>query len=222
MKTKALLLVLFFVLTHCAYGQSFKLKGTVVDSSRVPLKGVYVTMLESKKGHKLTNHKGNFSLKSVVGDTLILITPEEQVFKTEVTAQNNLTYVLVESGKTIGMDSPLLTLVDEAEKLQYSEILDRFQRVNVTIHYNTVFDKLNAEYPDLEINEGSGAIYIRGVNSLDNQPAMIIVDGVKNMDIRNINPQDIESISVVKDGTVGIYGGGASGGVIKITTIRAR
>jgi TonB-dependent SusC/RagA subfamily outer membrane receptor len=222
MKTKAVLLILFFLLTHGAYGQSFKLKGTVVDSSRVPLKGVFVAILESKKGHKFTNHKGIFTLKSHVGDTLILVTPEEQLFKAEITTQNNLTYVLVESGKTISIDRPLLTLVDEAEKFRYSDILDRFQRINVTIHYNTVFDKLKAEYPDLEINEGSGAIYIRGVNSLDNQPAMIIVDGVKNMDIRNINPQDIESITVVKDGTAGIYGGRASGGVIKITTIRAR
>ena len=222
MKSTILHLVLVFFLSVCAYGQSFKLKGTVIDSNRVPQKDIFVTTLGSKSGHKISNYKGNFSLRSVIGDTLILITPDEIIFKAEVKTQSKSTYVLVESGETTSIDGQLLSIIQESDKRRYSDILVRFQKVNVNMYYNTIFDMLNAEYPDLEINEGSGDIFIRGVNPLNNQPALIIVDGVKNMDIRNINPQDVESISVVKDGTVGIYGGRSSGGVVIINTKKAQ
>jgi len=64
------------------------------------------------------------------------------------------------------------------------------------------------------------AIRIRGVNSLGNNNALIVIDGVPNRagGLERINPNDIESVSVLKDASAAIYGSRAANGVILITT----
>lgn len=63
-------------------------------------------------------------------------------------------------------------------------------------------------------------IRIRGVNSLGNSDALIVIDGVPNRagGLERINPNDVESISVLKDASAAIYGSRAANGVILITT----
>jgi len=223
MKTRIFIISLFLVFPTFIFGQTFKLKGVVVDSLNAPIKNVFVVNTTKKKKHKITDYKGQFSLKISLNDTLIMITPNEKLFKTVIKSGKSKKFVLVESGENIISDSQTLQFIQASEKKQYKVILAKFKDVNITNYYNTIFDLLKAEAPELEINEGSTLIYIRGTNSLsNNQPALIIVDGVKNFDIRNLNPQDVKSVKIVKDGTVGFYGGGATGGVIKITTKNGR
>ena len=63
-------------------------------------------------------------------------------------------------------------------------------------------------------------IRIRGVNSLGNNNALIVIDGVPNRagGLERINPNDVESVSVLKDASAAIYGSRAANGVILITT----
>nr|WP_026261873.1 TonB-dependent receptor [Spirosoma panaciterrae] len=63
-------------------------------------------------------------------------------------------------------------------------------------------------------------IRIRGTNSLGNNDALIVIDGVpaRAGGIDRINPADIESISVLKDASAAIYGSRAANGVILVTT----
>jgi len=68
------------------------------------------------------------------------------------------------------------------------------------------------------------AIRIRGSNSLGNNDALIVIDGVpaRNGGMDRLNPMDIESISVLKDASGAIYGARAANGVILITTKRGK
>lgn len=62
-------------------------------------------------------------------------------------------------------------------------------------------------------------IRIRGVGSLNNAGPLIVVDGVSDVDINSVNPNDIESLQVLKDAAAtAIYGAKAANGVIIITT----
>ena len=63
-------------------------------------------------------------------------------------------------------------------------------------------------------------IRIRGGNTLGNNNALIVIDGIPNRNggLDRINPADIESISVLKDAAAAIYGSRAANGVILITT----
>jgi len=70
-------------------------------------------------------------------------------------------------------------------------------------------------------NDGSG-IRIRGSNSLGNNTALVVIDGIPARDggLERLNPNDIESISVLKDASAAIYGSRAANGVILVTTKR--
>lgn len=67
----------------------------------------------------------------------------------------------------------------------------------------------------------SQTILIRGQGTLNNSSPLIVVDGTTGIDISDINPQDIENISVLKDASSSaIYGSRAANGVILVTTKR--
>jgi len=64
----------------------------------------------------------------------------------------------------------------------------------------------------------SSNITIRGANTLGNNAPLIVVDGIPNREWDRLNPQDIESITVLKDASAAIYGARAANGVILVTT----
>src|SRR5690606_20358206 len=68
----------------------------------------------------------------------------------------------------------------------------------------------------------AGTIRVRGIGTLNNSNAMVVVDGVITA-MNNVNPNDIASISVLKDAaSAAIYGSRAANGVILITTKRGK
>ena len=83
---------------------------------------------------------------------------------------------------------------------------------------------LQGRVPGLNITTSSGvpgntaSFNIRGTNSINGGSPLVLVDGVEG-DLDRVNPNDIESISVIKDASAAaIYGGRASFGVILVTT----
>lgn len=90
--------------------------------------------------------------------------------------------------------------------------------------YRTIYEMLR-DVPGLDVkitSDGSGGtITVRGISSLNNQkPPLFVVDGtIFSGDISNINPQDVENISVLKDAaSTSPYGAQGAFGVILITT----
>jgi TonB-linked SusC/RagA family outer membrane protein len=65
-------------------------------------------------------------------------------------------------------------------------------------------------------------IRIRGANSLGNNDALIVVDGIPGRSLERIDPNSIESITVLKDASAAIYGSQAANGVILVTTKRGK
>lgn len=92
----------------------------------------------------------------------------------------------------------------------------------------SVVEALQGTTPGLTIQQFNSqpgnrlSIQIRGTNTLNNNDPMVIIDGILG-DIQNINPSDIENISVLKDASsTAIYGSRASNGVILVTTKKGR
>ena len=73
--------------------------------------------------------------------------------------------------------------------------------------------------PGVRVTE-NGGIQIRGNNNLNGQPseALIVVDGIICDNINNLNPVNIHSVEVLKDGSSSIYGSRGGNGVVLITT----
>ncbi|MEX1240220.1 MAG: TonB-dependent receptor, partial [Cyclobacteriaceae bacterium] len=67
-------------------------------------------------------------------------------------------------------------------------------------------------------------IRVRGTNTSGNPSALIVIDGIANRTggLERLNPADIESITILKDGSAAIYGAQAANGVILVTTKRGK
>ena len=89
--------------------------------------------------------------------------------------------------------------------------------------YNDIFEMIRGKVPGVTVGQaGAGqmpSIIIRGVgtNSGQTQP-LFIVDGIQTDNIASINPDDVDEIDIIKDGTSAIYGMQGANGVIIITT----
>ena len=91
------------------------------------------------------------------------------------------------------------------------------------VSYTDIWEYLRGRLPGVSIGPSEGGktptINIRGINSinLSTQP-LIMVDGVETDDISFLNPNDVGSVSVLKDASASIYGTRGANGVILITT----
>lgn len=199
-------------------------KGTVTDHTGIPLVGVNVIVKGSTIG-TITDIDGNFELPDVPkGSTLQFsyIGYKSQ----EVKAQEKLTVVLSEDNE----------LLEEVVVVGYGTQ----KKVNMTGAVSSVKVDALGDRPvtnainalaglasGLSVtNSGGGTpgfesptIRIRGQGTLNNSDPLVVIDGMAGANISDINPQDIETISVLKDAaSSAIYGSRAANGVILITT----
>ncbi|TDX00983.1 SusC/RagA family TonB-linked outer membrane protein [Dinghuibacter silviterrae] len=91
---------------------------------------------------------------------------------------------------------------------------------------NNIGDVLQGKAPGVIVTNNGGdptvapSVYIRGMGGINGESALYVVDGSIVSGTPALNPNEIQSISVLKDATASIYGARASGGVIFITTKR--
>ena len=95
-------------------------------------------------------------------------------------------------------------------------------KVNVderaVVTYSSIAEYLRGRVAGVIINP-NGTIQIRGINSINSPTeALIIVDGAPFDDINSLNPNDVQSVEVLKDASAAIYGSRGANGVVLITT----
>ena len=225
------------------FAQEQTVTGTVTDGeSGMPLPGV--TVLEKGTGNGVaTDFDGNYSI-NVPEDAILvfsMIGYGSQEF--ELQGRNELDVIL--SVDAEALDEVVVTslgLTREKKSLGYAVTELQSEEVNEVKDYN-VANSLVGKVPGLVVNQSSGVgsgsrITIRGNNSITGRnQALIVVDGIPINDqgietggsifnstvsgggITDINPSDIESISVLKGpNAAALYGSRAATGVILITT----
>ncbi|MDO5571229.1 MAG: TonB-dependent receptor [Bacteroidales bacterium] len=203
---------------------TISINGKVTDSSRQPLVGVNVIIKGSTKG-TTTNENGDFILKDVPENSVLDISYIG--FKSQsIKASPKMTVVLLENTE----------LMDEVVVVGYASQ----KKVNVTGAVSSVKVDAIGDRPVTNatnalaglaaglsvVNSGgntpgyeSQTIRIRGQGTLNNSSPLVVIDGLTGGSISDINPQDIESISILKDAaSSSIYGSRAANGVILITT----
>jgi TonB-linked SusC/RagA family outer membrane protein len=201
-----------------------EIKGTVKDGKGNPLAGVSVVVKGTTKGTS-TNADGSFSIDANVGDVLELSIVGYN--KKSVTIENNQnTTVVMEIEETAGSEIVVVgygtqkkvNLTGAVSQIDAKSIADK-PVANVAQAIQGSVPNLNITFADGHPGSG-GKFNIRGYASLTNSGGspLILVDGVPG-DINMINPQDVESISVLKDAaSSAIYGARGAFGVILVTT----
>ena len=211
-----------------AYAQ-VQVKGTVISADDgEPLPGVSVKIVGDKSG-TVTNMDGDFVITVPSAETRLQFSHIGMV--TRIVKARNGMRISLDSDESL-MNEVLVQGFGTATKASFtgsakvitSEDLAKSQVTSVT-------DALAGVVPGLQTVSSNGApgatatIRVRGFSSLNasNDP-LIIVDGAPyNGDIANLNPSDIESMTVTKDAAANaLYGARGSNGVIQIVTKHAK
>jgi TonB-linked SusC/RagA family outer membrane protein len=199
--------------------------GTVTDQDGQTLPGVNVLEKGTTNG-TITNVDGQYSITVEEGATLVISYVGMETQEIAVANQTNISVVLIQAA--IGLD--------EVVVIGYGSQSRRFLTTSVAkvdgevlddIPISSVAEGLKGKVPGARIysnNSTPGAdpiIRIRGGSSINKSNApLILIDGAE-LDFSDINPNDIESIEVLKDAaSTAIYGSRASNGVVLVTTKR--
>jgi TonB-linked SusC/RagA family outer membrane protein len=223
------LLVLLFGSAPPAFAQQGSIEGTVTDANTGdPLPGANVILEEVDEG-TTTGQDGRYSLQ-VEPDTYTLRI--SFIGYQEAVREN----VQVAAGGTVEIDvqlSPSQEQLEEVVVVGYGEQ----QREEVTgavaqVSASDVEDVSAASVSETLQGQASGLmvhrtgvpgtapeVRIRGLNTLNSNDPLFIVDGVERDNLVGLNSANIESVEVLKDASsAAIYGSRASGGVVLITT----
>ncbi|MGN6177621.1 MAG: SusC/RagA family TonB-linked outer membrane protein [Mucilaginibacter sp.] len=222
-KTITFLFIFLLSGMSIAFAQN-AVRGTVTDKSGAPLPGVTVKVKGTQNGTQ-TDANGHYSVNAASNSTLVFsfigyVTQEVPVDgRTAVNvsiadAATGLNEVVV-----IGYGTQKKATVTGAISSVGSDDLKDQQVTRVE-------DALQGRAAGVLVTQSSGApgsspsIIVRGYNSFSNSSPLYVIDGQvwDNGGYDSVNPNDIESIQVLKDASAAIYGAKSSNGVILITT----
>lgn len=210
--------------------QPVTITGSVTDNSGIPLPGVTVVIKGTTNG-TITDGEGKFTLKGVTADAVLQFSFVGMKMQ-EVPVAGKTSFQIVLEDETIGIDEVVAIAYGTQKK---RDITGSVQNVNAeelqSIPVGQFAQKLQGQIAGVQINQttgqpGEGMLFrIRGATSInaDNQP-LFVVDGFPIVGgINNINPDEIESYTVLKDAAAtSLYGSRAGNGVVLITTKKAK
>lgn len=202
--------------------QKKKISGSVKDTKGLPLPGVSVVVKGTTIGI-ITDADGQFSL-SVPADAKTLafsfigMTTQE----IEIGANTTINVILVE--KAVGIEEVVAVGYGVQKKLNLTGSVAKVEGSQLSIAplastANTLAGRLSGLISIQSSGQpgaDAAALSIRGFGN-----ALVIVDGVETK-FNNIDPNAIESVSILKDGAASIYGSRAGNGVILVTTKRGK
>lgn len=227
------LIVISFVLSSFnVIAQEREIQGLVVEAKNSnPLQGATVSLRNSSRS-TVTNSTGNFKITVPAGEAILDISfvGYESSSVTVGINESNVNVSLAEAVGNqltdvvvIGYGTQKKVDVTGAISAVKGDVLKQSPAANLS---NSIAGRI----PGVILNNRSGEpgqdaseILIRGKGTLNDNSPLIVIDGVANRgDFDRLNPDDIESITVLKDASAAIYGAQAANGVILVTTKRGK
>lgn len=200
-------------------------KGVVSDQSGEPLIGASVIIKGRQQG-VATNIDGEYAIPASKGDILTVSYVGYSPKEVRVTGPD-LNIVLEESD--VALNEVVVIGYGTMKKKDLTGSVSTITGATVTDRkVSSLSTALQGAMSGVTVTRGSGEpgasadIKIRGITTIGDSSPLIIVDGVPADNINDINPQDVENITALKDAaSAAIYGSRAASGVILITTKRA-
>ena len=220
---KKAFLVVLMLSSSLIFAQN-SISGSVSDADNNPIPGATIVVEGTNTG-VVTDFDGNYQINASTGDQLtfsslgfgsqtITVGNQNQINVTLMSSVDILDEVVVSGYQTQqrrSLSGAIGTVdTDEAFKTQVTNAAEALQ----------------GRVAGVSVVSGGGpgsapVIRIRGYATTNDNSPLYVIDGIQTTDtnvMRDINPRDIENISVLKDGAAAIYGARASNGVIVVTT----
>ncbi|WP_299713731.1 TonB-dependent receptor [uncultured Tenacibaculum sp.] len=214
-----------------------QISGTVSDSSG-PLPGVNVVIKGTTKGVE-TDFDGNYKITAAGGNTVLIFSyvgyktqeievGSKKVINVVLTPDNAKLEEVVVLGYTTKKKGELTGAVGKIdnEVIQRSSSKDIAKSLSGRVTGLNIIDRGGTPGAgnggDGDTSNDATTILIRGKSTSNNNSPLILIDGIQSTTFSNLSPEDIESLTVLKDGAAAIYGSRAANGVILITTKRGK
>ena len=198
--------------------QNGVVKGTIVDETGQPMIGVTVLPLGNTKNGTITDLDGNFTVTNVSGKvTLEISYIGYKTQKVAATPGSPLSIKMVPEANELD-DVVVIGFGTVKKRDLTGSVASVKSDVIVQTPTSSVASAMQGRISGLDIN-GSD-LRIRGNRSISagNSP-LVVIDGVQGGSLSDLNPNDIESIDVLKDASsTAIYGSQGANGVIIVTT----
>lgn len=227
---KLLLLVPLVMLAVQVFAQTVY-KGRVTEpNTNSPIPGAVLLVQESGKSTS-TDVNGAFSLQAQPGQTVRVTFIGKATVNIKIVDESSLANIQLQDDQKV-LDEVVVTGYQTQKK---SEITGSVSVVNLkditSIPTGNVISSLQGRLPGVNVtNDGTPggvgtAAAIRGLTTINNNSPLYVIDGIQTRDniATLLNPNDVESIQVLKDAaSASIYGTQASNGVIIITTKKGK
>jgi len=208
--------------------QGVQVSGIIKDDTGQPIPGVNVIEKETTNG-TATDANGKYSLL-VTNENAILVfsfigyTTQEVIVNRrssiDITMQSNAQ--TLDEVVVIGYGTQKKANLTGAVSTISAGQLEERPITNIASSLQGAMSGVTVIQNNGQPGKDQGTIRVRGIGTLSNSDAMVVVDGVISS-MNDINPNDIESITVLKDAaSASIYGSRASNGVILITTKKGK
>ena len=221
--------LLFFscFLALTSFAQQKTLSGTVVGDDGAPIPGVTVVVKGTTIG-TITDMDGKFSF-SAPADSKTLSVSFVGLKSQELAIENQTSFKVTLSAEYIGVDEVVVVGYGTRKKEELtgsiSTVSDKQMKVSSA---PSVVSRMQGQVSGVTVTSANtpgadATIRIHGIGTVNDPNPLYVIDGVPVGPGNNLNPNDVESISVLKDASsAAIYGSRGANGVILITTKHGR
>lgn len=220
---KTLLMVLLLGIGQYGLSQTKEVTGTVADQAGVPIPGVNILVQGTSRGTS-TDFDGNYTIQVASTETLVFIALGFAKQDILVGVENVINVALAEDTSVlddvvvVGYSSQSTRNITGSVSVIDAEALEATSPLNIE-------ESLQGQSSGVVVGNqggpGQGAVVrIRGFGTINGNDPLYIIDGTPTgAGLTDLNPNDIESVQVLKDASsAAIYGNRAANGVIIITT----
>ncbi|MEX2567458.1 MAG: SusC/RagA family TonB-linked outer membrane protein, partial [Cyclobacteriaceae bacterium] len=201
--------------------------GTVTDEEGEPLPGVTV-IVEGTTSGTVTDIDGKYAIEVSEEDALVFSFVGFESQRREVGNNSVINISLAEDAANL--DEVVVVGYGTQKKVNVIGSLTTVSSDDITAApVGAISNALAGRLPGAIFMQESGEpgndqanIRIRGNATLGNNSPLIVIDGILGRDLNSLHPDDIESITVLKDAAAAIYGARAANGVILVTTKRGK
>lgn len=217
----------FSVLLDAQEGQTFTLKGTVLDDFNEPVPGANVYVKDKPGVGVITDLEGNFQLKVNMYDILVVSFIGYENFEHRLTKRDENIKVNLKPASE-KLDEVVITGMGTQRKVSVAGAITTMDPAQLEVPATNIVNTLAGRVAGIIGVQSSGEpgkniseFWVRGIGTFGaNSGALVLIDGLEG-DLSQIDAADVETFSVLKDAAAtAVYGSRGANGVVLVTTKR--
>ena len=210
-----------------AVQQQIKVSGTITDATTLmAMPGVNISVKGTTLG-TISDGNGKYTVSSPIANATLVFSfigyaTQEIAIAGQTTISVALTSDVSQLNEVVvvGYGTQKKVTATGSVVSTKGEELIKSPATNLTNNLVGRMPGLTAVTRSGEPGYDGATLRIRGTNTIGDNSPLIVVDGVANRGMERLNPNDVESITILKDASAAIYGSQAANGVILVTTRR--